>query len=160
MKKSRKGYQRLGTPSEFFIIKFFRHNSVAKKFLPKFQSFLIFIGHYFCLTTHYAPLALLPTTLLYMNDNWSFIPSFVYVIIITVFFCGALYQMQDQLLYHPDMPVTARMYVGELPASFHPEEVYIPTGDNNKLHGYLIKQSNELLADAPTLVYFHGNAGL
>ena len=159
MKTSRTGYQKLGQSSSFFHGKFLKYNFL-KITSPTFQSFLFFIGHYFCLTTHYAPLALLPTTLMYLNDNWSVIPSLVYILIITVFFVGALYQMQDYLLFHPNMPETSRIYVGEPPDCFSTEEVYIDTTDRVKLHGYFIKQSEDLLQDAPTLVYFHGNAGL
>ena len=94
-----------------------------------------------------------------MNDTFPVVPSFIYVIFITVFFFGILYQMQDKLLYHPNMPETSRIYVGFLPPNIPCEEILISTVDNIKLHGFFLKQTDEQYKNAPTLVYFHGNAG-
>eukprot|EP01017_Pseudomicrothorax_dubius_P031542 TRINITY_DN4041_c0_g1_i1.p1 TRINITY_DN4041_c0_g1~~TRINITY_DN4041_c0_g1_i1.p1 ORF type:complete len:256 (+),score=53.30 TRINITY_DN4041_c0_g1_i1:351-1118(+) len=39
------------------------------------------------------------------------------------------------------------------------EDVRIRTSDNIQLHGWFIKQDESRIADAPTIVYFHENAG-
>ncbi|CAF5181530.1 unnamed protein product, partial [Rotaria magnacalcarata] len=71
----------------------------------------------------------------------------------------SLYSLQDALLYQPSEPDTSRLIV-QTPDYFHmPYEILtIPTSDNEKLHGYLIKQMQNG-DDCPTLVFFHGNAG-
>ena len=62
------------------------------------------------------------------------------------------------LLYHPNVPEEARLYVAT-PPSVPFEEVYFTTADKVKLHGYLLKQNESTYKDAPTIVHFHGNAG-
>ncbi|CAF2093983.1 unnamed protein product [Rotaria magnacalcarata] len=84
------------------------------------------------------------------------------LIIIIFIICGilfSLYSLQDALLYQPSEPDTSRLIV-QTPDYFHmPYEILtIPTSDNEKLHGYLIKQMQNG-DDCPTLVFFHGNAG-
>ncbi|CAF2928655.1 unnamed protein product [Rotaria sp. Silwood2] len=71
----------------------------------------------------------------------------------------SLYGLQDALLYQPDEPDTARIIV-LTPELFQMpyETIKIETSDNEKLHGYLIKQ-NHHSDECETLVFFHGNAG-
>ena len=159
--RSHISYTRLGKSSLFSVGKKLKHSSTFQQLLPKLHKTLVILGHYFCLTTHYAPFALLPVTLVYLNDNSSspVIPSFLYVIFIIIFFFGILYQMQDKLLYHPNMPETSRIYVGTMPPNIPCEEIEISTPDNIKLHGFFLKQSEDQISNAPTLIYFHGNAG-
>ena len=61
------------------------------------------------------------------------------------------------LLYHPAVPPESRLYV-ILPSAFHlPFENHtIQTRDGIKINVVLVKQPKP---GAPTLVYFHGNAG-
>lgn len=58
------------------------------------------------------------------------------------------------------MPNDSRMFV-ESPARFAMqfEDVWIHTKDRVKIHGYLIKQNRLSNRNAPTIVFFHGNAG-
>ncbi len=77
------------------------------------------------------------------------------------FFChlASLYGFQDALLYQPNEPDTARTIV-QTPDMFHMlyETITIDTPDNEKLHGFLIKQ-NTRANERETLIFFHGNAG-
>lgn len=70
---------------------------------------------------------------------------------------GLAYHAQDMLLYHPDVPPESRLYVIQ-PSAFHlPFENHtIQTGDGTKINVVLVKQQKLL---APTILYFHGNAG-
>ncbi|CAF0990976.1 unnamed protein product [Rotaria magnacalcarata] len=71
----------------------------------------------------------------------------------------SLYGFQDALLYQPNEPDTARTIV-QTPDIFHMpyETIIIETPDNEKLHGFLIKQLNRT-NERETLIFFHGNAG-
>lgn len=73
---------------------------------------------------------------------------------------GLFCRLQEHLLYHPNEPVNARLFV-ELPSAVGLpfENHYIRTRDGYILNLYLIKQSEQLLPNAPTIVFFHGNAG-
>ena len=72
---------------------------------------------------------------------------------------ASLYGLQDRLLYQPNEPDTARTIV-QMPDVFHMpyEIVTIETADKEKLHGFLIKQTDRA-DECATLVFFHGNAG-
>ncbi len=76
-----------------------------------------------------------------------------------ILFLASLYGLQDALLYQPNEPDTARTIV-QTPDMFNMpyETIIIETPDNEKLHGYLIKQMNQA-NERETLVFFHGNAG-
>lgn len=83
-----------------------------------------------------------------MIDDWKFIIA------------GVLYQAQDSLLYHPEIPPQSRIFV-PLP-SMHGlpyDTVHIRSTDNVSLHAYWIRHAGEKGMFVPTLVYFHGNAG-
>lgn len=74
-------------------------------------------------------------------------------------FLASLYGFQDALLYQPNEPDTARTIV-QTPDVFHMpyETITIDTSDNEKLHGFLIKQPTRT-NERETLIFFHGNAG-
>ena len=74
-------------------------------------------------------------------------------------FSASLYTFQDALLYQPNEPESARTIV-QTPDTFHMpyETITIDTGDNVKLHGFLIKQIHRT-NERETLIFFHGNAG-
>jgi pimeloyl-ACP methyl ester carboxylesterase len=71
----------------------------------------------------------------------------------------SLYGFQDALLYQPNEPDTSRTIV-QPPSLFRMpyEKIIIETDDNEKLHGFLIKQMHRA-NECETLVFFHGNAG-
>jgi hypothetical protein len=79
--------------------------------------------------------------------------------LINYFFLASLYGFQDALLFQPNEPDTARTIV-QTPDLFHMpyETITIDTPDNEKLHGFLIKQISRT-NERETLVFFHGNAG-
>ena len=73
---------------------------------------------------------------------------------------GVVYEAQDFLLYHPDHPDQARILV-LTPAyySLPYENLWLVARDGVRLNAFFIKQQGELLATAPTILFFHGNAG-
>lgn len=72
-------------------------------------------------------------------------------------FIGVFYNAQDLLLYYPEQPPQSRLFV-DSPQRFNlrGENHFLPTRDGIKINAVLIKHSNP---NAPTVVYFHGNAG-
>ncbi|KAK7091462.1 protein ABHD13-like [Littorina saxatilis] len=70
---------------------------------------------------------------------------------------GLMYNAQDMLLYHPEVPPESRLYV-ILPSAFHlPFENHTTQArDGTKINIVLVKQPKP---GAPTILYFHGNAG-
>lgn len=70
---------------------------------------------------------------------------------------GVFYNAQDLLLYYPEQPPQSRLFV-DSPQRFNlrGENHFLPTRDGIKINAVLIKHSNP---NAPTVVYFHGNAG-
>ena len=79
-------------------------------------------------------------------------------ILLFVTVTGSLYHYQDSLVYYPEQPESARVFVqtpGSLGLPF--EAVYVTTRDGCRIMGYLIKQPH--MSAAPTVLYFHGNAG-
>ncbi|EEB18888.1 protein bem46, putative [Pediculus humanus corporis] len=73
---------------------------------------------------------------------------------------GILYQLEDYLLFHPDLPPYSRLFVS-LPSVFGLpyESVFTRSGDGTLIHLFLILQPGETSSKAPTLLFFHGNAG-
>lgn len=73
---------------------------------------------------------------------------------------GVLYQAQDNLLYHPEIPQHSRVYV-PMPSMYGLpfEAVHIRSSDNVLLHAFWIRHAGEKGMFLPTVVYFHGNAG-
>ena len=73
---------------------------------------------------------------------------------------GAFYHFQDGLLYFPDQPESSRFFVQsphKLGIPF--ENSYIKCKDGIQINILLLKQAERRLSVAPTLIYFHGNAG-
>jgi fermentation-respiration switch protein FrsA (DUF1100 family) len=82
------------------------------------------------------------------------------LIILIAIILGALYHYQDSLLYFPEQPESARIFVqSPVTVGLAYENVHLVTKDGYKIAAYFIKQSPEKLSQAPTLLYFHGNAG-
>ncbi|XP_066590262.1 protein ABHD13 [Prorops nasuta] len=73
---------------------------------------------------------------------------------------GILYHKEDQLLYHPELPVHARVYV-PAPSIFNLpyQNIYIRSEDGTMLHMFFITQSKDKMRNVPTILYLHGNAG-
>eukprot|EP00824_Muranothrix_gubernata_P002965 TRINITY_DN13618_c0_g1_i1.p1 TRINITY_DN13618_c0_g1~~TRINITY_DN13618_c0_g1_i1.p1 ORF type:complete len:285 (-),score=35.48 TRINITY_DN13618_c0_g1_i1:44-898(-) len=69
----------------------------------------------------------------------------------------SLYYFQNRLIYLPTLPEGRQLTC--LPSGYGLpfEDVMIATADGVKIHGWLIKQEDSL--SAPTLLFFHGNAG-
>ncbi len=75
-------------------------------------------------------------------------------------FTGILYHAGDRLLYHPEQPNTSRVYVpSPSVAGLLFDSVYIRSRDSTRLHLFLVKQPDDKLSQAPTILYLHGNAG-
>ena len=73
---------------------------------------------------------------------------------------GVLYFYQDSLLYFPDQPESSRVFV-QTPHRFGLpfENFYLKTKDGVRINVMFIKQPTSRLAIAPTVLFFHGNAG-
>jgi len=73
---------------------------------------------------------------------------------------GILYHMQDALLYHPGDSFQSRIFV-QTPSLLNLpyENVFMRSIDGTLLHLYFIRQPEDKAPHAPTLVFFHGNAG-
>ncbi|XP_046839225.1 protein ABHD13-like isoform X2 [Xenia sp. Carnegie-2017] len=73
---------------------------------------------------------------------------------------GLLYFYQDALLFFPDQPESSRVFV-QTPHKFGLpfENFYLKTKDGIRINVMLIKQQGSRLSIAPTVVFFHGNAG-
>ena len=77
---------------------------------------------------------------------------------ITIF--GVFYQYQDSLLYFPEQPESARVFV-QAPNSvgLPSENISLKTADGYTIVAYFIKQPPDRVGKASTMLYFHGNAG-
>jgi len=73
---------------------------------------------------------------------------------------GVLYQAGDRLLYHPEQPPHSRVFV-PTPTIFNLpfDNLFISARDGTQLHMFLVRQVGEAFSRAPTVLYFHGNAG-
>jgi hypothetical protein len=73
---------------------------------------------------------------------------------------GIFYNLQDKFVYHPQEPAESTCYI-EKPSVYNlpHETLKILTSDKIRLHSYLLKQPENLFSSAPTIVFFHGNAG-
>ncbi len=81
-------------------------------------------------------------------------------LLLTAAVLGVLYFYQDALLYFPDQPESSRVFV-QTPHKFGLpfENFYLKTRDGIRINVMLIKQPAPRLAVAPTVLFFHGNAG-
>ncbi len=114
-------------------------------------------------------------TLQLIRKFWAFSSAAALAIILFYWLCGGfvafgmvafalsgiLYHATDRFLYHPDQPATARVFVPSPAMLGLPfESIFIKSRDSTRIHMFLIKQPTEALtASAPTILYFHGNAG-
>jgi len=76
--------------------------------------------------------------------------------ILALSLCIALYKYQNNLLYFPQFPLGSRRELDD-PANFKlkAEDIYLTTRDGVKIHCWFFLNRK----DAPTMLYFHGNAG-
>lgn len=82
------------------------------------------------------------------------------LLVLLITLIGALYHYQDSLLYYPEQPESARVFVQSPNSLGLPyETVFLTTRDKVQIMTYFIKQSGASFSEAPTLIYFHGNAG-
>ena len=84
----------------------------------------------------------------------------IILILLVVTVIGGLYHYQDSLLYYPEQPESARVFV-QTPSSLGLpyENVCLTTKDGCRIVGYFIKQPAPIMGQTPTVLYFHGNAG-
>jgi len=84
----------------------------------------------------------------------------IILILLVITMIGGLYHYQDSLLYYPEQPESARVFV-QTPSSLGLpyENAYLTTKDGCRITAYFIKQPPSLIGQAPTVLYFHGNAG-
>lgn len=63
-------------------------------------------------------------------------------------------------MYHPELPPHSRLFVS-LPSVFGLpyESVYTRSADGTLIHLFVIMQPGECAANAPTVLFLHGNAG-
>lgn len=81
-------------------------------------------------------------------------------LLLTAAVLGVMYFYQDGLLYFPDQPESSRVFV-QTPHRFGLpfENFYLKTKDGVRINVMFIKQPASRLATAPTVLFFHGNAG-
>ncbi len=104
---------------------------------------------------HVSSLAILSIILFYWLCG-----GFLAFVLVLFAVSGILYHAGDRLLYHPDMPPTSRVFVPAPSVVGLPfESVYLHAKDKTRLHSFLVKQPPEKMADAPTVLFLHGNAG-
>ncbi|KAI1899880.1 hypothetical protein AGOR_G00066320 [Albula goreensis] len=86
--------------------------------------------------------------------------GFLLLGLILVSVAGILYKFQDVLLYFPDQPSSSRLYV-PMPTGIPHENVFIRAKDGVLLNIILLRHAGEgpTPGSAPTIIYFHGNAG-
>jgi abhydrolase domain-containing protein 13 len=78
-----------------------------------------------------------------------------------------LYKNQESLLYYPVIPGLPWRRVDDSPAPFNSpshwavrhEEVWLTASDGVRLHGWFVHAAGDGGAHAPTIVFFHANAG-
>jgi len=124
----------------------------------KLQHGCTLFWNYFDRSSSCAAYVLLPFVLVYLTANSVSLTPLIPVL--AILFLGVLYQAQNMLLYHPNVPENSRIFVSPPPPLLPYEEVHLKTADGVALHGFFLKQSGEKCTEAPTLVYFHGNAGV
>ncbi|KAK3088355.1 hypothetical protein FSP39_018080 [Pinctada imbricata] len=106
-----------------------------------------------------------------LKKFWKLCTSLALILLLTFWYYGGLltlfllmfalfgtfYNAQDMLLYYPDQPSHARLFVEQPSIMKLPfENHHIKTKDGVKINIVLIKHANP---NAPTFIYFHGNAG-
>eukprot|EP01027_Heterolobosea_sp_BB2_P016102 GEZU01022965.1.p1 GENE.GEZU01022965.1~~GEZU01022965.1.p1 ORF type:complete len:186 (-),score=33.34 GEZU01022965.1:6-563(-) len=86
---------------------------------------------------------------------------YFYLAMVPVSLMGLLYWKQNLLLYVTYFPKDSRGKFTYLPSRFNLpfEDIWLRTKDGVKIHCWFIKQQHENAHNAPTIIYFHGNAG-
>lgn len=89
--------------------------------------------------------------------------GFLLLALILCSVAGILYKFQDVLLYFPDQPSSSRLYV-PVPTGIPHESVFVRAKDGVRLSLILLRYTGDPAtgdptAPAPTILYFHGNAG-
>eukprot|EP00761_Pharyngomonas_kirbyi_P013282 gb/GECH01013309.1/.p1 GENE.gb/GECH01013309.1/~~gb/GECH01013309.1/.p1 ORF type:complete len:291 (+),score=70.32 gb/GECH01013309.1/:1-873(+) len=87
---------------------------------------------------------------------------YFYLAAIPTALAGLLVWKQDLLLYLPYVPQHSREKFTWLPSRFNMpwEDVWLRTADNVDIHCWYIRQADpHVQFSAPTILYFHGNAG-
>ena len=117
---------------------------------------------------------LLRISFYFWKKCWPQIFTFITLIMISYLFIGMIgalisfilglyifiHKMTDWFLYHPNEPIDSRTNVCSPKILDLPfESTYISTSDGILINVFLLKQKPELLVTAPTIIYFHGNAG-
>ncbi|XP_034942137.1 protein ABHD13 [Chelonus insularis] len=107
--------------------------------------------------------------------NWIFSGIYIFLCFILYWFYGGilapffllcfgatgiLYKLEDNFVYHPELPPHSRIYV-PAPSTYNLpyQTVYIRTQDGTMLHTFFIAQPGEKSKQVPTVLFFHGNAG-
>ncbi|XP_065178625.1 protein ABHD13-like [Sycon ciliatum] len=91
--------------------------------------------------------------------NWLY-GGYLMFFFLLLTIAGVVYEVQDMLLYHPDHPERSRLLVRTPAACALPyENIQLVTEDGVRLNAFFIKHQGSLLATAPTVLFFHGNAG-
>lgn len=136
------------------IGKFISSNENKSMFKIK-QFFNFVISELFILFCSFCELFLLIFILLYV-----FFESAWFILLIIAGILGVLYNLQDLFVYHPQEPPESKFYI-EQPSLYNLpyENVNLVTSDSVNIHSYLVKQPENIYSQAPTIVFFHGNAG-
>ena len=81
-------------------------------------------------------------------------------ILLCITVLGGAYHYQDSLLYYPEQPESARVFV-QAPSSvgLPYENVILTAKDGVQLAAYFIKQPPSQMGRVPTFLFLHGNAG-
>ncbi|XP_029634940.2 protein ABHD13 [Octopus sinensis] len=89
-----------------------------------------------------------------------FYGGLITLLLVIIASLGLLYHGQDMLIYYPQQPRNARIYV-DMPSLLKLpfESSYLQTKDGTSIHVVLIKQPSYSSVTAPTVIFFHGNAG-
>ena len=104
-----------------------------------------------------SPYVLLILSLIYSSQE-LLLPKVFFQFWITCCCLTLLYTSQDALLYMQHASDELCYFVPK-PDIWNPEEVYITTSDNEKIHGYFYKVKDAIVRTVPTVLFLHGNAG-
>lgn len=155
--------------SRVYLINYFKYNKLISaatssssnenEMLKAYHSSSIttraFLGELFMFVCHFCEIFLLILILLY-----AFYHSIWLLVFIVVGFLGLFYNLQDFFVYHPQEPPESKLIVPQPSLYNLPyESIDLITSDSVRVHSYLIKQYGNAASTAPTMVYFHGNAG-
>ncbi|CAE1279816.1 ABHD13 [Acanthosepion pharaonis] len=94
------------------------------------------------------------------GTNVTSVGGLITLLLVIISLLGLLYHGQDMLVYYPQQPRNARIYV-EMPSllKLPYESSYLQTKDGTSIHVVLIKQPHYNFVNVPTVIFFHGNAG-